>query len=88
MPVFEKNVEFLGHIVENGTIRPSPAKTLAVKRFPVPTNVKRVQSFLGLTSYFRKFIPEYSKIAKPLSDLLEKITHSPWARSDRCIRET
>ncbi|GIY59828.1 retrovirus-related Pol polyprotein from transposon 297 [Caerostris darwini] len=68
----KRNVEFLGHIVENGTIRPSPAKTLAVKRFPVPTNVKRVQSFLGLTSYFRKFIPEYSKIAKPLSDLLRK----------------
>ncbi|GIY69835.1 retrovirus-related Pol polyprotein from transposon 297 [Caerostris extrusa] len=78
-----------GHIVENGTIRPSPAKTLAVKRFPVPTNVKRVQSFLGLTSYFRKFIPEYSKIAKPLIDLLRKrppIHHGP--RSDRCIRET
>ncbi|GIY13491.1 hypothetical protein CDAR_507781 [Caerostris darwini] len=68
----KRNVEFLSHIVENGTIRPSPAKTLAVKRFPVPTNVKRVQSFLGLTSYFRKFIPEYSKIAKPLSDLLRK----------------
>ncbi|GIX77088.1 retrovirus-related Pol polyprotein from transposon 297 [Caerostris extrusa] len=64
--------EVEGHIVENGIIRPSPAKTLAVKRFPVPTNVKRVQSFLGLTSYFRKFIPEYSKIAKPLSDLLRK----------------
>ncbi|GIY15933.1 hypothetical protein CDAR_510641 [Caerostris darwini] len=68
----KRNVEFLGYVVENGTIRPSPAKTLAVKRFPVPTNVKRVQSFLGLTSYFRKFIPEYSKIAKPLSDLLRK----------------
>ncbi|GIY47055.1 retrovirus-related Pol polyprotein from transposon 297 [Caerostris darwini] len=64
--------EVEGHVVENGTIRPSPAKTLAVKRFPVPTNVKRVQSFLGLTSYFQKFIPEYSKIAKPLSDLLRK----------------
>ncbi|GIY83445.1 retrovirus-related Pol polyprotein from transposon 297, partial [Caerostris extrusa] len=64
--------EVEGHIVENGTIRPSPAKTIAVKRFPVPTNVKRIQSFLGLTSYFRKFIPEYSKIAKPLSDLLRK----------------
>ncbi|GIY40322.1 retrovirus-related Pol polyprotein from transposon 297 [Caerostris extrusa] len=63
---------FKGHIVENVTIRPSPAKTLAVKRFPLPTNEKRVQSFLGLTSYFRKFIPEYSKIAKPLSDLLRK----------------
>ncbi|GBM96973.1 Retrovirus-related Pol polyprotein from transposon 17.6, partial [Araneus ventricosus] len=65
-----RKVEFLGHVVENGTVRPSVAKTIAVKKFPVPTTVKRVQSFLGLTGYFRKFIPAYSKIAKPLSDLI------------------
>ncbi|GFX85932.1 transposon Tf2-9 polyprotein [Trichonephila clavipes] len=66
-----RKVEFLGHVVENGTIRPSIAKTIAVKKFPVPTTVK-VQSFLGLTGYFRKFIPAYSQIAKPLSDLTRK----------------
>ncbi|GBM65246.1 Transposon Ty3-I Gag-Pol polyprotein [Araneus ventricosus] len=65
-----RKVEFLGHVVENGTVRPSVAKTIAVKKFPVPTTVKQVQSFLGLTGYFRKFIPAYSKIAKPLSDLI------------------
>ncbi|GBL99245.1 Transposon Ty3-G Gag-Pol polyprotein [Araneus ventricosus] len=65
-----RRVEFLGHVVENGTVRPSVAKTIAVKKFPVPTTVKQVQSFLGLTGYFRKFIPAYSKIAKPLSDLI------------------
>ncbi|GFS93246.1 retrovirus-related Pol polyprotein from transposon 17.6 [Trichonephila clavipes] len=47
-------------------------KTIAVKKFPVPTTVKQVQSFLGLTGYFRKFIPAYSQIAKPLSDLTRK----------------
>ncbi|GFW52084.1 hypothetical protein TNCV_2819531 [Trichonephila clavipes] len=67
-----RKVEFLGHVVENGTIRPSIAKTIAVKKFPVPTTVKQVQSFLGLTGYFRKFIPAYSQIAKPLSDLTRK----------------
>ncbi|GBN84195.1 Transposon Tf2-8 polyprotein [Araneus ventricosus] len=65
-----RKVGFLGHVVENGTVRPSVAKTIAVKKFPVPTTVKQVQSFLELTGYFRKFIPEYSKIAKPLSDLI------------------
>ncbi|GBM88082.1 Retrovirus-related Pol polyprotein from transposon 17.6 [Araneus ventricosus] len=65
-----RKVEFLGHVVENGTVRPSVAKTIAVRKFPVPTTVKQVQSFLGLTGYFRKFIPAYSKIAKPLSDLI------------------
>ncbi|GFS93568.1 retrovirus-related Pol polyprotein from transposon 17.6 [Trichonephila clavipes] len=67
-----RKVEFLGHVVENGTIRPSIEKTIAIKKFPVPTTVKQVQSFLGLTGYFRKFIPAYSQIAKPLNDLTRK----------------
>lgn len=64
-------VEFLGHIIEKGTIRPTKEKTSAVQNFPVPTTTKQVQSFLGLTGYFRKYIPSYSQIAKPLSDLLK-----------------
>ncbi|GFW86537.1 hypothetical protein TNCV_4333211 [Trichonephila clavipes] len=68
----KKKIEFLGHIVESGTIKPSPTKTLAVRKFPEPTIIKQVQSFLGLTGYFRKYIKDYSKIAKPLSDLTRK----------------
>lgn len=47
-------------------------KISAVKNFKVPQNVKAVQAFLGLTGFFRKFVPDYSKIAKPLTDLLKK----------------
>ncbi|GFW07881.1 hypothetical protein TNCV_3920141 [Trichonephila clavipes] len=61
-----------GHIVESATIRPSPTKTLAVRKFPEPTTIKQVQSFLGLTGYFRKYIKDYSKIDKSLSDLTRK----------------
>ncbi|GFX79412.1 hypothetical protein TNCV_1715621 [Trichonephila clavipes] len=68
----KKKIEFLGHIVESGTIKPSPTKTLDVRNFPEPTTIKQVQSFLGLTGYFRKYIKDYSKIAKPLSDLRRK----------------
>ncbi|GFX88541.1 hypothetical protein TNCV_2659521 [Trichonephila clavipes] len=68
----KKKIEFLGHIVESGIIKPSPTKTLAVRKFPEPTTIKQVQSFLGLTGYFRKYIKDYSKIAKPLSDLTRK----------------
>ncbi|GFS35471.1 transposon Tf2-6 polyprotein, partial [Trichonephila inaurata madagascariensis] len=60
-----------GHFVENGAIKPSTAKTQAVRKFPEPT-IKQVQSFLGLTGYFRKYIKDYSTIAKPLSDLTRK----------------
>ncbi|GFY80100.1 retrovirus-related Pol polyprotein from transposon 297 [Trichonephila inaurata madagascariensis] len=68
----KKTIEFLGHVVENGTIKPSTAKTQAVRTFPEPTTIKQVQSFLGLTGYFRKYIKDYSTIAKPLSDLTRK----------------
>ncbi|GFY30190.1 retrovirus-related Pol polyprotein from transposon 17.6 [Trichonephila clavipes] len=68
----KKKIEFLGHIVESGTIKPSPTKTLAVRKFLEPTTIKQVQNFLGLTGYFRKYIKDYSKIAKPLSDLTRK----------------
>ncbi|GFX11245.1 retrovirus-related Pol polyprotein from transposon 297 [Trichonephila clavipes] len=54
----KKKIEFLGHIVESGTIKPSPTKTLAVRKFPEPTTIKQVQSFLGLTGYFRKYIKD------------------------------
>jgi len=54
-----KRVEFLGHIIENGKIRPSEQKIKAVSCFPEPRSVRQVQAFLGLSGYFRKFIPKY-----------------------------
>lgn len=66
----QRRVEFLGHIVENGTIRPSELKTRSVMCFPEPRGVRQVQAFLGLSGYFRKFIPGYSIVARPLSNLL------------------
>ncbi|GFX88589.1 retrovirus-related Pol polyprotein from transposon 297 [Trichonephila clavipes] len=62
----------LRHIIENNKLFPSPSKTKSVVNYPEPKTTKEVQRFLGLTGYFRKFIPAYSVIAKPLSDLLRK----------------
>ncbi|GFU16718.1 transposon Ty3-I Gag-Pol polyprotein [Trichonephila clavipes] len=55
-------------------LKPSPTKTLAVRKFPEPTTIKKnkYKKFSGLTGYFRKYIKDYSKIAKPLSDLTRK----------------
>ncbi|GFW04181.1 retrovirus-related Pol polyprotein from transposon 297 [Trichonephila clavipes] len=58
-------IEFLGHIIENGRLFPSPSKTKAVINYPDFKNIKDVRRFLGLTGYFRKFLPSYSTIAKP-----------------------
>ncbi|GFT61147.1 retrovirus-related Pol polyprotein from transposon 297 [Trichonephila clavipes] len=63
-------INFLGHVIQNGIIQPSAEKTVSVCNFPEPKNAKDVQSFLGLTGYFRKYIPSYEMIARTLSDLL------------------
>lgn len=57
-------------MIEGGCIRSSERKTSVVRNFPTPTTVRQIQSFLGLTGYFRKFIPIYSIIA-PLTNLVK-----------------
>ncbi|GFX93071.1 transposon Tf2-9 polyprotein [Trichonephila clavipes] len=72
MSILYNTIEFLGHIIENGRLFPPPSKNKAVINYPDLKNIKDVRRFLGLTGYFRKFLPSYSTIAKPLSDLLRK----------------
>lgn len=79
---FVKKVEYLGRIIENGTIKPSSIKTDALKNSPVPTNIKQVRQFLGLAGYFRKFIENFSTIVSPISSLLKK--DAKWNWSDNC----
>ena len=63
---------YLGHIVGNGFVRPEPSKIESVRSFPIPQTKKQVRAFLGLTDYYRKFIPNYATIALPLTDLTRK----------------
>ena len=68
-------INYLGYEIENGSLKPSAEKTIAVSRFPEPKNVRNIQEFLGLTGYFRKFISNYSIIARALTDLLRADTN-------------
>ena len=63
------SVKYLGHIVENGTIRVDLDKVAAVQTWPAPTCVKEVQQFLGLANYYHEYIKNFAKLAAPLSDL-------------------
>ncbi|GBP15563.1 Retrovirus-related Pol polyprotein from transposon 17.6 [Eumeta japonica] len=67
-----KEIEFLGHIVSTEGIKPNPEKISAVKEFPIPRTPKQLKSFLGLLGYYRKFIPNFAKITKPLTACLKK----------------
>lgn len=61
--------EYLGYEMGNEHVKPSNRKTEVIRNYPMPNTLRRLHSFLGLTSYFRKFVPNYSRIAKPLTDL-------------------
>ncbi|CAM4698966.1 unnamed protein product [Lepidochelys kempii] len=65
-------VTYLGHQVGQGTINPLQAKVDAIQKWPVPKSKKQVQSFLGLAGYYKLFVPQYSQIATPLTDLTKK----------------
>ena len=65
-------VAFLGHIVGKDGILVDPSKIEAVKNWPRPASVSEVRSFLGLGSYYRRFVEGFSKIAIPLTELTRK----------------
>jgi hypothetical protein len=67
-------VTYLGHIITENGVKPDPNKIIAVKKFPTPRNAKNIKQFLGLAGYYRRFISDFSKTAKPLTDLLKKDT--------------
>ena len=66
---FYKEIQYLGHILGKEGIKPVPAKTEAIKIMHPPVNPKQVCAFLGLVGYYRKFIRNFAKIAKPLTML-------------------
>ena len=75
---FQKQVEYLGFIVSEQGISTNPKKTEKVKTWPVPRTLKQARGFTGLTSYYRKFIPEYSRKAAPLHQLTKKGVKFVW----------
>jgi len=77
-----KEVNYLGHVITDQRVRPDPQKIRCVMDYPIPRNSKEIKSFLGLSGYYRRFIPDYGKIAKPLTSLLKKDVEFKW--SDLC----
>ena len=77
------NIHFLGHIVGQDGIKPDPEKIEKIKNFPEPRNVSQLRSALGLFSYYRRFIKDFSKIARPLNTLLKKEEKYLWTNKQQ-----
>jgi hypothetical protein len=73
-----KQVTFLGHVISKGGISVDPSKIEDVLSWKAPTNVRDIRSFLRLAGYYRRFIEGFSKISKPMTELLEKDMKFKW----------
>ncbi|GJP73424.1 hypothetical protein CLOP_g4139 [Closterium sp. NIES-67] len=73
-----EKVQFLGHLVSAQGVHVDPKKVEAVRTWKTPENVKELQQFLGFANYYNRFVPQYAKLATPLTNLLKKNTPYKW----------
>jgi RNase H-like domain found in reverse transcriptase/Reverse transcriptase (RNA-dependent DNA polymerase) len=85
---FRQNIHFLGHVVGTDGIKPDEIKIDKIKNFPIPENLKQLRGFIGLASYYRRFIDKFSEIARPLHHLLKKSTKFKWKDDQNYAFET
>lgn len=76
-----KHVEYLGYVVGGGCLRVNDAKVGAIAEYPIPRTVRQVRRFLGMTGWYRRFIPSYSSLSAPLTDLLKKGIRFEWTET-------
>ncbi|EFA05054.2 Retrovirus-related Pol polyprotein from transposon 297-like Protein [Tribolium castaneum] len=84
---FATETEYLGVVLSEGTIKPSPRKVKALTETPVPSNIKSVRQFMGLAGYFRRFIQGFSKITAPITALLRKDQVFNWTPECESARQ-
>ena len=77
-----EKVCYLGHILNIKGVSPDRRKLEAVREFPKPKNVRNIRQFLGLAGFHRRFIKNFSQIAKPLSKLLQKEIVFKWTEKE------
>ncbi|MCG8045975.1 MAG: RNase H-like domain-containing protein [Candidatus Thiodiazotropha endolucinida] len=78
----QAETQYLGFIINAQGVSPDPQKVEAIRSLPTPTCVREVRSFIGMCSYYRRFIPNFSEIAEPVIDLTRKYARFKW--TEKC----
>ena len=82
---FKKHIQYLGHLVSEKGFEPLPEKLESIRKMPAPRTVKEVKQFLGLIGYYRKFVPRFVDISRPLTKLTRHNITFEW--TDQCAKE-
>ena len=89
---FKSKIHYLGHFISAEGIRPLPNKLYCIRNMPALKDVKEIKQFLGLTGYYRKFVPRFADISRPLTTLTKKDPKFKWTpachRSFNLLKET
>ena len=75
---FKSEIHYLGHLISPEGISPLPNKLDSIRHMPVPNSLKEIKQFLGLTGYYRKFLPRCADISRPLTTLTKKDVKFEW----------
>jgi hypothetical protein len=75
-----REIKFLGHTISQDGISVDPEKVQEVMNWKPPTTIRQIRSFLGLEGYYRRFIPDFSRIAMPMTELLKKGVKYDWSQ--------
>ena len=75
---FKSKIHYLGHLISADGISPLPDKLDTIKNMPALKDTKEIKQFLGLTGYYRKFVPRFAYISRPLTQLTKKETKFVW----------
>ena len=75
---FKSEIHYLGHLISPEGISPLPNKLGCIQHMPAPKNMKEIKQFLGLTGYYRKFVPRFADISRPLTTLTKKDKKFEW----------
>ena len=81
----KKHIQYLGHLISLEGIQPLPKKCESIRNMPPPKSAKEIIQFLGLAGYYRKFVPRFLDLSRPLTRLTQKDVLFEWTKECQAV---